>query len=485
MVNLKQKGVRAMSWAIGERFAVQFANLFASMILARKLTPSEYGVIAIVIMFITISQVIVDLGFTQSLIASKNVSEKEYSSVFTLNVLISGLIYFILIQNASLISDYFKVPILTQVIPILSLCIVTNALYSVHRVRLQKELNFKRQVLIQVPGLALSLFIAILMALNGFGVWSLVVQQLTLQLYEVITYWQISNWRPHVTLSKSLLIPHFRYGIFVAVTRIFSSIFHYVYDFLIGKYFAKELLAQYSRAFAVKQLPHENFTLPIVNVSFPLFSSLKDDPNDLKMKYKTILQQVSLIVFPIYYFLTVGSSEVIMLLFGSQWAIAADFLFWLSISGSFQHVTSLSGTLFMLHLKNVRMSFILELISKGIFLLGAILLVPHGIKALLVFHCFFSGIFMLFWMLIVQWYAGVFFFEQLKVIIAPMIFSMLSAIVTNFFSLEYTQLNVLFFLIQKTVVFATIFFMLSFFFMKSELTQAFKTMKLLILPSVK
>jgi teichuronic acid exporter len=478
MSSLKHKTVHAMSWAIVERFAVQIVNLAASMVLARILTPSEYGVVAIVMMFLTISQVFVDLGLSQSLVANKTNQEKEYSAVFTFNLIVSIIIYLLLAFNASFIAGYFNTPALKQVIPVLSLSIITNALCIVHRVRLQKELNFKRQALIQVPGLVLSLVTAIIMALNGFGVWSLVAQQLVLQVYGVGAYWYMSHWRPHITLHRGSLAPHMRYGSFVALAGIFSSIFHYVYDFLIGKFFSKELLAHYSRAFAVKQLPHENLALPVVNVSFPLFSSVKDDANDLKNKYLKVLQQLSFLVFPVYFFMAVSSTEIVRVLFGSQWGIAGDYLFWLSISGMFQHVTSLNGTIFKLHLKNVRISFILEIISKSFFLAGAVLLIPYGVEVLLIFHGCFSVAFMVFWMFNLQWFSGISFLDQFKIIFLPLAVSLLSAILPYFINAGQLKTGVLVILVFKGLIFLAIFLLLSFLFLKKEMLEVIRSLRL-------
>lgn len=478
MSSLKHKTVHAMSWAIVERFAVQIVNLVASMVLARILTPSEYGVVAIVMMFLTISQVFVDLGLSQSLVANKTNDEKEYSAVFTFNLIVSIILYLLLATNASFIADYFNTPALKQVIPVLSLSIITNALCIVHRVRLQKELNFKRQALIQVPGLVLSLATAIMMALNGFGVWSLVAQQLVLQVYGVGAYWYLSHWRPHITLHSGSLVPHMRYGSFVALTGIFSSIFHYVYDFLIGKFFSKELLAHYSRAFAVKQLPHENLALPVVNVSFPLFSSVKDDARDLKNKYLKVLQQLSFLVFPVYFFMAVSSTEIVRVLFGSQWGIAGGYLFWLSISGMFQHVTSLNGTLFKLHFKNVRISFILEIVSKSFFLAGAVLLIPYGVEALLIFHSCFSAAFMFFWMFNLQWFSGISFLDQFKIILLPIAVSLFAAILPYFIRADQLKTGVLVILVLKGLIFLAIFLLLSFLFLKKEMLEVIKSLRL-------
>lgn len=460
-----------MSWAIVERFFVQIVNLLASMVLARVLTPSAYGIVAIVMIFLTFSQVLVDLGLSQSLIANKAKDDKEYSAVFTFNLLISIVIYLAVSLNAGFFADYFSTPALRQVLPVLTISIITNALCIVHRVRLQQALNFKRQAFIQVPGLILSLSVAVIMALKGYGVWSLVAQQLVSQFYGVFAYWRQSNWRPHLTLNKTHLSPHLKYGSFVAITGVFSAIFHHVYDFLIGKYYSKEQLAHYTRAFAVKQLPHENLSIPIINVSFPLFSSLKDNPADLKIKYLKVLGQLCFIVFPVFFFTASSSSEIIRILFGSQWDIAGKFLFWLALSGMFQHVISLSNTLFMLKFKNVKISFILELISKTFFLSGAVLMIPYGVKAMLVFHACFSFCFMIFWMSNVQRFSHINFMHQLRVISIPFVVAFCAAIAPYLIQSETFHTGALVLLAIKGVTFLLIFMGLSILFQRKHLTE--------------
>jgi O-antigen/teichoic acid export membrane protein len=482
MNSLKEISLRAMSWSIFDRFSVQFVNLFSSIILARLLSPTEYGYIAIVTIFITISQVVVDNGLSQSIIASNSKGNDVLSSVFTFNFIVSILIYLLLLVSASSISLFFKAPVLQYLIPVLAINLILHAVSNVHRIRLQMDLNFKRTALIQLPGLFISSCTAIVLALWGFGVWSLVAQQIILQLYITLTLWINSSWKPQLILNKNALKPHLKYGYFVSLNAFLSSVFHYVYDLLIGKYFSKELLGQYGKAFSLKQLPHENLTIPIINVSFPLFSLLKNDENNLNLKYKRLLSQLCYIITPIYVLIAIFSKEIVLLLFGAQWKVAGTCLFWLSISGIFQHVVSLNVSLFKLHFRNIKISFLLEFISKIIFFSGAFLLIPYGIISMLIFHVCFSFMFMIFWMLNLQWFSAVSFFDQFYIFFKPLLLSLLSAFSVYAFSkFDFLNYNIMFNII-KIIIFLLLYTFLSFTFMRKTFYETIDVISLRLSP---
>ena len=365
-----------------ERFGIQFINFFVSIVLARLLVPKDFGVVAIIMIFITISQVIIDGGLVSSLIRTKNIQPVDYSVVFLSNFLVSLFIYLVLFLLAPFISHYFNLPQLSPLIRVLSFILIIRALSIIQITKLIIGMNFKKHFTIQVPSVLAGGIVGILMAWKGYGVWSLVGSQLTTSFFLTTQLWIRSNWKPALIFDREIFMKHFLYGSNLMGASLIKEFFENAFNFVVAKVYSPVQLGYYTRSNALKQIPVETLSNALAKVTFPLFSKLQDDTEKLRTAYTKITQQVFYVLAPLYTFLIIVAYPLFRFLFTEKWLPAVPYFQILCIAGIVQPFNY-----YNINVLNAKgkapLLFRLEVIKRILLGLGIFMLYQFGMFALI------------------------------------------------------------------------------------------------------
>lgn len=320
-----------------------------SIVLARLLTPDEYGIVGTALIFIALGNCFVDSGMGNAIIRKQKVDAVDYSTVFISNMCISAAVTAILYLCAPSIALFFKMPTLTQVIRVLSFIIVINALAITQRTRMTKNIDFKTQALISLPCTIASGIIGIIMAVKGFGVWALVGQQLSRQILDTILLWIVNRGFPRLVFSFRRFKSLFGFGWKILVSGLIQTIWRQAYPILIGKCYGSATLGQYTRAYQFCSIVSENMTSVIQRVSFPSLSSIQDDPERLLSAYKRVIRTTMAITSTSLLGLCAAAPSLIVTMIGPQWLPSIRLLQILCISMLFYPLTSINSNMLQIH----------------------------------------------------------------------------------------------------------------------------------------
>lgn len=319
--NLSQqpKTFNSIIWSSIERFSVQGVQFILSFVIARKLLPSDYGLIAMLGIFMAVAQTFIDSGFSNALIQKQNRSNKDYSTVFYFNIVIAVILYGVMVGCAPYIAAFYKEPLLRNIILWVGLNFVINSFTTVQRAKLTIELNFKVQAYISLSAVILSGSAAVYMAYNNFGVWTLVYQSLLNSLINMLLLWIFARWHPLFVFSKSSFKELFSFGSKLLGGAILHTLYTNLYTLIIGKVFSSTDLGFYNRAFTLTQYPSTNITGIMTRVTYPIECQIQHDDEKLQEKYFTFIRQTAFIVFPLMIGLAAISEPLIKIVLTEKW----------------------------------------------------------------------------------------------------------------------------------------------------------------------
>lgn len=323
---LRDKTIKGVSWSFIDNISSSGISFFVGLILARLLTPQEYGMLAMIAIFIAVSNSIVDSGFSNALIRKTNASDTDYNTVFYFNLVVGCVLYAVLYASAPAISSFFKEPMLVPITRALGIILVFNSLSIIQRTILVKDVDFKTQTKISLIASVSSGVIGIVMALAGLGVWSLVGQQLSRQFLCTLFLWLYNKWRPALAFSTTSFNELFGFGSKLLASGLLDTIYKNMYYIVIGRFYHASLLGQYTRAEQFSLIFSSNLTSVIQRVSYPVLSSIQDDAERLKEAYRRIIKTTMLVTFACMFGLAAIAQPLILLLIGEKWMMAVSFL---------------------------------------------------------------------------------------------------------------------------------------------------------------
>lgn len=324
--SLKNKTVRGIGWSFVDNISNQGITFLIGIVLARLLSPEEYGLIGIVTIFISVCNSIVDSGFSNALIRKNNVNDHDYNTIFFTNIAFSVVLFVIIFLLADAIAIFFNQPLLLPLIRAMSIIIIINAFAIVQRVIFVKEIDFKTQTKISFISSVLGGVVGICMAIYDMGVWSLVGQQITRQSLNTILLWVYSKWTPKLLFSKNSFKELFGFGWKLLVSGLIDTIWREMYQVIIGKCYTPATLGQYTRAQQFSGIFSSNITSVIQRVSYPVLASIQNDAGRLKQAYRRVIKITMLITFVLMLGMVAVSRPMVYVLIGSKWEIAAKFL---------------------------------------------------------------------------------------------------------------------------------------------------------------
>lgn len=400
-MGLQKQTVSGLFWTFSQRFSVQLINFGVSIIMARVLLPADYGLIGMLAVFMAIGSSLMDSGLSSSLIRTPNADQKDYSTVFFINIIGSIIIYAILFLTAPFIASFYDQEILTPIIRVYTLSFIISAFVSVQSTRLTKEMNFKTQMKIQIPSVIGGGILGIVLALQDYGVWSLVWMNLFQSTLSAIQHWIYSGWRPNFLFDKERFKYHFNFGYKLTLSGLLDTIYNNIYNLIIGKFFPVAYLGYYTRAKSLQQLPVQNISTALNKVTYPLFSSIQHENVKLKMAYKKLMQQVLFWIAPTMILLGVIAEPLIRFLLTEKWVPAVPYFQTLCAAGILYPLNSYN--LNILKVKGRSDLFLkLEIIKKVIITVGIFIAVPFGIYGLLYLQVIISFVAYF----INSWYSG-------------------------------------------------------------------------------
>ena len=331
--SLKQKTVSGALWSGIHKFSITLLGFISGIVLARLLTPHDYGVIGMLTIFLAVSQTFIDGGFGSALIQKKTPSDEDYSTILFWNLGLSVFLYFVLFFSAPFIARFYELPLLVDVLRVQSIVLVINAARIVQHNQLRKKLQFKKVALINVTSSIISLCVTIYLAYIGWGVWALVVQQLVLGLSCTVLYWITSKWRPLLTFSITSFKELFGFGGFILLSNLFNTFCNNIQGLLIGKVYNSATLGYYSKAMRTESYASTFFSSVLDQVSYPVLSETQNDKDRLGRILRIFIGTSAFITFPLMFLLILVAKPLFLLLYSERWLDSVPYFQLLCIAG--------------------------------------------------------------------------------------------------------------------------------------------------------
>lgn len=382
MESLKSKSAKGVLWSFVDNLANSGITFLVGLVLARILSPSEFGTIGLITIFIAVSNTLVDSGFASALIRKVNTSNSDLNTVFYFNLCLSVVLYLVLFFIAPQISQFFDEPILAPITKIMGIVLIINAFGIVQKTLLIKEVDFKTQTKISLLASTLSGVIGISMALKSFGVWSLVVQQISRQLATSILLWVFNTWRPSWEFSMKSFKELFGFGSKLLMSSLIETFYRNIYYLIIGKFYSTVQLGMYTRADQFNQIFSSNLTGVVQKVSYPILCRIQNDKVRLKQAYVRIIKITMLVAFACMFGLIAIAKPLITILIGEKWLPSVPYL----------RILCLAGVLYPLHALNLNILLVkgrsdlflkLEILKKFVAIPPIYFGIFYGIEAML------------------------------------------------------------------------------------------------------
>lgn len=376
--SLGSKTLKGIGWSAFERFSYQGITFVIQLVLARMLTPADYGVIAMLAIFLQVAQVFIDSGFANALIKKQDCTDKDFSTVFFYNLAVAVFLYGVLFVTAAPIARFYDTPLLIPVVRVLSLTLIFNALSIVQQTQLVKRVDFKSQSIVTFSSAVVSGAVGIYCAYKGMGPWALVVQQLLNSILKLILYVIVVRWIPRFTFSGASFRYVFNFGSKLVVSSLIDVIYKNLYKLVIGKRFTDRDLGFYSKAEEFAIFPSSNIGNIISRVCFPILSRIQDDDERLSVAYRDLIRYSSWLIFPLMIGLLSVSEPFIIAFLKEQWAPAVPVLQILCLDWMFDVICVLNQNLLFVK-GRTDLVLKLQIVKKSIALAILFASVPFGV----------------------------------------------------------------------------------------------------------
>lgn len=323
--SLQNKAMSGVLWSSIQKFGSIAITFLANVVLARLLTPSDFGCIGMLMIFISLSNTFIDGGFGSALIQKKRPTQTDYSTIFYWNIFLSIVLYGALFLSAPIISAFYNIPLLENVLKVQGVILVVNALGIIQANQLRKQLEFKKLSVVEILAAIFSLVLAIFAAWKGLGVWSLVIQQISLSSFRTFFYWVVSSWRPLITFSYKSFKELFNFGSFILLSNLFSTLSNEIQGLFVGKMFSPSLLGYYSQAYRLEGSMATIISGIIDQVTFPVMASIQEEKVKLVKALRRFIQIPAFICAPLMGISIVIARPLIIMIFGNQWSVCVPY----------------------------------------------------------------------------------------------------------------------------------------------------------------
>ncbi|MDO4184898.1 MAG: lipopolysaccharide biosynthesis protein [Bacteroidales bacterium] len=367
-----------MAWTSLDKLASYAIQFVISIVIARLLMPSDFGIIGMLAIFIAIAQTFLDSGFANALIQKKGRTEVDYATVFYFNVAISIVLYLMFYFSAPFIASFYDIPVLTDVTRVVGLSLVINGLVIVQTAKLSIELNFRLQAIASIVSVLISGLIGLWLAYTGWGVWALVYQTVSQSIIRALILWGFAKWKPLLVFSFDSFRQLFSFGSKLLVSGLINTIYTNIYTLVIGKVFSAAEVGFFNQGNHFSRFPMQVVQDVVLKVNYPILSELQDENERLIHAYKKLLRTPMFILFPIMVGICAVASPLIEVLLGEKWLPCVPVLQVLCVGYMFTPLTTIN--LNLLYVKG-RSDLVLKLefIKKPIAFLILFTSIPFGL----------------------------------------------------------------------------------------------------------
>lgn len=380
--SLKDKTVKGVAWSGIDNVVHLGVSFVVSIVLARLLSPDDYGLLGLIAVVTAVCQSLINGGFITALIRKKDATDDDYNTVFISNLGMSLLLYAIVFLCSPYIADFFGRKELIALTRVSSLGMVVGALALVQRARLTKRIDFKTQTKITLMSSLSSGVVGITMAFLDFGVWALVAQQLTAQSLNSILLWFYNKWIPSLHFSTKSFQELFGFGWKMMLSSILDTVWKELYQVIVGKFYSPATLGQYTRAKHFSQMFSSNLTSVVQRVTYPVLSNIQDDKERMVSAYRRIIKTTMFITAVSMFFLGAISEPLLYCLIGPKWYEASTYLPLICISSSLYPLHAIN--LNMLQVQGRSDLFLgLEIVKKIIGLAPLAVCIFYGVLPML------------------------------------------------------------------------------------------------------
>lgn len=427
MGKIKEQSISGFKWSAIERFANQGINFGISIILARLLSPTDFGIVGMLAIFMAISQSIIDSGFSNALIRKKNATEVDFSTVFYFNIIVGIICYCILFIISPWVANFFHIPSLKNILRVMAINVFINSLIVVQTAKLTINIDFKTQSKASLSATVISGIIGVACAYKGYGVWALVTQSIVQVFLNATILWIITKWIPCWTYSWKSFHELFTYGSKLLISGLIHQIYVQMTTLAIGKFYSARDLGYYTRGNQFASLPSSNLTNILQRVTFPILAKLQDDDNKLIEVYRKYIKLTSLIIIFLMILLSFIAKPLILLILTEKWTESIIYLQIFCFALMFDHITMIN--LNLLQVKGRSDLYLkLEIIKKTISIAILFISIPFGVTAICISRIIYSQIALF----INTYYTGKLFgltyFTQVKDFIPYTIIALISCI---------------------------------------------------------
>lgn len=378
---LRDKVASGVAWSVAEKLGSMALQMVVSIVVARLLLPEDFGVLAILTFFTALSIVVIDSGYSQTLIGKTEPTETDYKSVFIFNIGVSIALYALLVAISPLIASYYNLPIITRIAPVLMLLLPLSALCVIQNTIFAREFRFATLSRINFASSAVAGGVAIVMALNNCGVWSLVGQRIAQMVVKALLLWFYGSWRCSGQFSIHALKSMGSFSFRLMGTDMISYLYNNIAQLFIGKMYSADTLGYFNQAQKLKELPVTSAVQSFQSVTYPALANVKDNPAKLADSYRRVLMIVAAVMFPVMVGMIAIAEDMFTLLLTNRWAATVPYFKILSLAGLFYPLSMIAYNILKVS-GDGKVILRLEIIKKGIMTIILALTIPHSVTAI-------------------------------------------------------------------------------------------------------
>ena len=377
---LKDKVAGGVAWSIAEKVGSMLLQMVVSIVVARLLVPEDFGVMAILTFFTALALVMVDSGFSQTLIRKESPTPQDYHSVFAFNIAVSVVLYVVLVAVAPAVARYYELPVIADIAPVLFLLLPINALFVIQNTIFTREFRFRLLSQATFTASFVAGVVAVAMALAGCGVWSLVGQRVATLAVKTLILWVRSDWRPslHFTMKPVREMAPFSFRLLT--TDLISSIYNNISQMFIGKIYSADTLGYFNQAQKFKDLPLTSAMQSVQSVTYPALSQIGDQREKFAESYRQVLMVVAFMLMPVMVGIVAVAEDLFALLLGEKWMPTVPYLQILCLMGLFQPLAMIAYNILKVK-SNGAIILRLEIAKKALMTLILVVTIPHSVKA--------------------------------------------------------------------------------------------------------
>lgn len=460
--NLKSKTIVSMLWTGTQRFGVLILSFVTNLVLAWYLDPEDFGTVGMISIFITLAENLTDSGLGAALIQKKDATDIDFSTVFWANLFISILIYVVLFFASPLIARFYKIDVLTKVLRIKAILIILQAFRIIHTTILQKQLSFKKISIIYLIAALVSTITSIVLAILGWGLWSLVVKSILDIFIRAVLFWIFCKWKPLFKFSFTSFKELFSFGSVMLFTTMFTTIYEEGQGLIIGKAFSATDLGYYTQGKKLQEVPTNALNQVVNQVTFPVFTKLKDDIEKMKKGFQKIILSISYIVFPMMIFFIISATPIFHFLYKTKWDFSIPYFRFLCIVGMMVCINTINTNLIKASgLKGLY--FKLEIIKRIVGFVFIIASIYFGLYGLLIANIIIEYCFFIVNAIVTKRVINYSLWEQFKDLLPNYILSFVTGGIV-FFIFSFLSLPNIIFIFLEFLIFSIIFISLSALF---------------------